>query len=406
MPKVSKALTPLELRRATEPGLHFAGEGLYLQVTGANARSWLFRYSLAGKPRMMGLGSERHLSLADARKLRDEARALWLRGLDPLEARKRDQARLRIENTKATTFREVAEQYISARQIGEAGWRNAKHAAQWASTLKSFAYPMFGDLPVQVVDRSLVIKTLDPIWSTKHETARRLRGRIETILDFAQARGFRPDDAANPARREALKAAFPQFKRSVKHHSALKYQEVGAFMADLRNREGSAARALEFAILTAARTGEVLGAKWAEIDEAARVWVVPGNRMKSGREHRVPLSDAALQVLDGMKQNPRESDLVFPSVGKKGPMSNMAMLKLLQRMGRPEITVHGFRSTFRDWAAEETEFRNEVLEMALAHSVGDDVEAAYRRGDMFQKRRAPMDAWADFCGRVVASASL
>jgi Arm DNA-binding domain/Phage integrase family len=321
MPRVSKALTPLELRRASEPGLYFAGEGLYLQVTGANSRSWLFRYSLAGKPRMMGLGSERHLSLADARKLlsladarkllsladarklRDEARALWLRGLDPLEARKRDRARFRIENTQATTFREVAEQYTAARQIGEAGWRNAKHAAQWASTLKSFAYPVFGDLPVQVVDRSLVIKALDPIWSTKHETARRLRGRIETILDFAQARGFRPDDAANPARREALKAAFPHFKRSVKHHSALKYQEVGAFMADLRNREGSAARALEFAILTAARTGEVLGAKWAEIDEAARVWVVPGDRMKSGREHRVPLSDAALQVLDRMKQN-------------------------------------------------------------------------------------------------------
>jgi integrase len=399
MPRVSKALSPLELRRASEPGLYFAGDGLYLQVTGANARSWLFRYSLAGKPRMMGLGSERHLSLADARKLRDDARGLWLRGLDPLEARKQDRNRLRIDQTKATTFREVAEQYIAARQIGEAGWRNAKHAAQWASTLKSYVYPVFGDLPVQGIDRSLVIKALDPIWSTKHETARRLRGRIETVIDFAQARGLRPDDAPNPARREALKAAFPLFKRAVKHHSALKYQEIGAFVADLRGREGSAACALEFAILTAARTGEVLGADWAEIDLAARVWIVPGDRMKSGREHRVPLSDAALQVLGRMKVVSQESQFVFPSVGKRRPMSNMAMLKLLQRMGRPEITVHGFRSTFRDWAAEETEFRNEVLEMALAHSVGDEVEAAYRRGDMFKKRREPMDAWAEFCGR-------
>jgi integrase len=290
-----------------------------------------------------------------------------------------------------------------------AGWRNAKHAYQWEATLAQYAAPVIGALSVQAVDTSLVLKVLEPIWTTKTETAGRLRGRIETVLDWAAVRGFRTGD--NPARwRGHLDKLLPApcKVRKVEHHAALPYAEVGAFMTDLRQREGVAARALEFAILNAARTGETLGAAWSEIDMGARLWTIAGHRMKGGREHRVPLSPAAMALLTLM-QKLKIDDHIFPGMKAGRPMSNMAMLALLRRMGRGDLTAHGFRSSFRDWAAERTNFPSEVAEMALAHAVGDRVEAAYRRGDLFEKRRRLMTAWADFFtkkpaerGKVVA----
>jgi integrase len=285
----------------------------------------------------------------------------------------------------------------------EAGWRNPKHRWQWSASLASYVYPHFGDLLVQAVDVGLVMRAVGPIWNTKSETASRVRGRIESVLDWATARGYRQGD--NPARwRGHLENLLP--KRSkvarVEHHAALPYPEIAGFMAGLRQQEGVAARALEFLILTAARTSEVIGAKWGEFNLAERLWTVPGERMKSGKEHRVPLSDAALAIL-GAPGEPAQC--VFPG-GKAGSaLSNMALLMTLRRMGHADLTAHGFRSTFRDWAAERTNFPAEVAEMALAHTVGDKVEAAYRRGDLFQKRRQIMQAWARFCAAPTAASS-
>jgi integrase len=283
------------------------------------------------------------------------------------------------------TYKDCAERYIEAHR---AGWKNAKHAAQWGATLDSYVYPIMGKLPVDSVDTGLVMRALEPIWTEKPETASRVRGRIESILDWATVRGHRQGD--NPARwRGHLDNLLPARAkvRRVEHHAALPYGDMGAFMAELRQQPGLAARALEFAILTAARTGEVIGATWAEIDLEARVWTIPASRMKAGREHRMPLSEAAMAILNGL---PKGGDQPFR-------MSNMAMLKLLQRMGRKDVTTHGFRSTFSDWCAERTNYPSEVREMALAHTVGDKVEAAYRRGDLFEKRRQLAEAWAKFC---------
>jgi len=272
-----------------------------------------------------------------------------------------------------------------------------KHKEQWPNTLNTYAGPVFGSLPVQAIDVGLVMKALEPIWQTKPETASRLRGRIEAVLDWATAREYRKGE--NPARwRGHLDKLLPARSkvRKVEHHSALPYDELADFIVALRGQEGVASRALEFLILTAARTGEVIGARWDEVDLEEKIWVVPAARMKAGREHRVPLSAAAVAVLEEMSEI-RESDFVFPG-GKKGkPLSNMAMLAVLKRMERSELTAHGFRSSFRDWAAEQTNFPHEVAEMALAHTVGDKVEAAYRRGDLFQKRQQIMEAWARFC---------
>jgi integrase len=304
----------------------------------------------------------------------------------------RDQKKL--EAAQAMTFDACAAAYIDTHK---AGWQNAKHREQWPSTLNSYASPFFGSLPVQAIDVGLVMKALEPIWQTKPETASRLRGRIEAVLDWATVRGYRKDE--NPARwRGHLDKLLPARSkvRKVEHHPALPYDDLADFAAALRRQEGVASRALEFLILTAARTGEVIGARWDEVDVVEKIWVVPAARMKASREHRVPLSAAAVAVLEQMKQI-REGDFVFPG-GKKGkPLSNMAMLAVLKRMERGELTAHGFRSTFRDWAAERTNFSHEVAEMALAHTVSDKVEAAYRRGDLFQKRRQIMEAWARFC---------
>jgi integrase len=383
--------------------LHADGGGLYLQVTPASAgtsKSWIYRYaSAAGKERFMGLGSLDTVGLADAREKAADCRKLREQGKDPIDEREAQRGSAAVERAKAMTFDQCAEHYIT---VHRAGWRNPKHAAQWKSTLATYASPVFGNLPVGSIDVGLVIKVIEPIWATKPETASRVRGRIESVLDWAGSRGFR--NADNPARwKGRLENLLPPRSkvRAVQHHAALPFTETDDFMHSLRERDAVAARALEFAVLTAARTGEVLGAKWTEIDLKSQVWTIPANRMKSGREHRVPLAEAAVAVLKRMLKI-RENDYVFPG-DRRATLSNMALLMLLRRMGRDDLTAHGFRSTFRDWAAECTHFPNEVVEMALAHAIGDKVEAAYRRGDLFEKRRKLMDAWAAYCESPAAT---
>jgi len=390
----SEKLTALTVTQAKRRGYYGDGGGLFLQVNHSGSKSWSFRYKTAGKLREMGLGPVHTVSLADARDRARECRRLRLDGLDPIEVRRGKQIQAKIDAANAMSFKACAEAYIA---VHKAGWRNPKHAAQWPSTLAAYVYPVFGSLPVQAVDVGLVMKALEPIWNEKPETASRVRGRIEAILAWATARGYRQGE--NPARwRRHLENLLPKKSkvRRVEHHAALPYAEIGTFMAELREQEGVVARALEFAILTAARTGEVIGARWNEFDVAARLWTVPGTRMKAGREHRVPLSDAAIVVIKQMAAI-HQDDFVFPGGRPHRPIGNMGMLLQLQRMGRGDLTVHGFRSSFRDWAAERTGFPREVAEMALAHTVTDKVEAAYRRGDLFQKRRQLAEAWAKFC---------
>jgi integrase len=344
----------------------------------------------------MGLGPLGDFTLDEARERARRARQLLKDGIDPLDARKAERAKQATEAALAAaanvTFRECAGQYY---RFHSRKWSNVKHAAQFLSTLEMYAYPTLGKLPVAAIDKALVLKAIEPIWFTKTETASRVRGRIEAVLDYAATRCYRAGD--NPARWEGnLVHALPARATiaKVEHHAALPFPELPSFMVELAAREGIAARALEFTILTAGRTGEIIGTKWGEIDLAQKVWVIPAARMKAGREHRVPLADRALAILQEM---PREVDFVFPG-GRKGvPISNMAMAQLLKRMGRPDITVHGFRSTFRDWCAERTSYPNHVIEKALAHVVADKVEAAYRRGDLFNKRRQLMQAWAAYC---------
>jgi integrase len=393
-------LTALAVNQAKRRGYYGDGGGLFLQVSAGGAKSWVFRFKETGRLREMGLGPTHTVSLAEARQKALECRKARLDGRDPIEARRAKRMQAKLDVAKAITFAACAERYIASHK---ASWRNPKHAAQWPATLGTYVYPVFGSLPVQAVDVGLVMKGIEPIWAQKPETAGRVRGPIESVLDWATARGYRQGE--NPARwRGHLENLLPKKSkvRRVEHHAALPYAEIAAFMTELRQQEGVAARALEFAILTAARTGEVIGAKWDEIDLSDHLWVVPAERMKAGKVHRVPLSDATLAILEGMRKI-RQGDHIFPG-GKAGrPISNMAMLMLLRRMGRGDLTAHGFRSSFRDWAAERTTFPAEVAEMALAHTVGDKVEAASRRGDLFGKRRQLSDAWAKFCATAPAS---
>lgn len=391
-------LDAVTVAKITKPGLYADGGGLYLQVTESGLKTWVYRFMLNGRRRDMGLGraGNRDVTLAQARDKAAEARKLVKSGVDPIEAANAEKAAQRVEAVKLKTFKECAEGYIAAH---EAGWRNAKHAAQWRNTLATYAYPTLGDLPVAAIDTALVMGVLEPIWATKTETASRVRGRIEAVLDWARTRGYR--DGENPARWKGhLDTLLPRTSkvRKVKHHAALPYDVIGDFMVTLRAKEGTAARALEFAILTAARTSEVILAKWDEFDLGKRLWTVPATRMKTGKEHRVPLSDAAVAIIEAMARAGK-GDYVFPGAKPKRPMSNMAFLMLLRRMKMPKelVTGHGFRSTFRDWAAERTAYPAEVAEMALAHAVGDKVEAAYRRGDLFEKRVRLMQDWATFC---------
>jgi integrase len=393
---MAKQAKPLSARRvATErrPGMYADGGGLYLRVADAGSRGWIYRYQLAGKRREMGLGSAATFSLVEARDRARLARQQVADGLDPVDERRAKASAVAVERASAMTFRQCAEGYVRAH---EAGW-SAKHAAQFGGSLDAYAFPVFGDLPVQAVDVGLVMKVVEPVWTVKPETASRVRGRIEMILDLATARGYRQGD--NPARwRGHLDKLLPdKLKvRAVKHFAALPYAEIGAFMVDLRQQEGVAARALEFAILTAARTGEVLGARWSEIDLEARHWTIPAERMKAGREHRVPLGGAAMAVIEQMTHL-RQNDLVFPGARQNKPLSPVAFLRVIRDLGREGVTGHGFRSTFRDWAAELTSFPSEVAEMALGHQVSSAVEKAYRRGDMLEKRRHLAEAWSDQC---------
>ncbi len=394
--KLSNALTPLAVKNA-KPGRHADGGGLHLLVKESGARSWVYRFMLKGKARDIGLGAAsgpETISLATAR---DKAAALRLQvkaGVDPLAERQREAsealASAQAAQIAGITFKAVAEAYVAA---NEASWRNDKHRQQWRNTLASYVYPVMGELPVADIGTAHVLKILEPIWQGKPETASRIRGRIETVLDAAKARGYR--DGENPARwRGHIAQILPVRSRLTRgHHKALPYDAIPAFIGALRAREAMAALALEFVILTATRTGEVLGATWAEVDLDKAIWTVPATRMKAGKEHRIPLSPRAVEILEVVK--PLGKDSLFPA-DKGGKLSTMAMAMLLRRM-KLDCTVHGFRSGFRDWAAECTGYAHEVCEMALAHVIGNKSEAAYRRGDLFDKRRRLMADWATYC---------
>lgn len=387
-------------RLSKKPGLHNDGGGLCLRVTSPTARSWVLRYMLDGKSREMGMGAYPDTSLADARLIASEARKLKAQGKDPIAVRNSLRTEDRLEAARTVTFRHCAQAYIEAQRDG---WKNPKNELEWQSTLKNHALPLIGDLPVQAVDVAMIHKVLAPIWSSKTVMANRLRGRIEAILDWAKVRGFRQGD--NPARWKGhIQNLFPARSRvhTVKHHAALPYSDIGAFMATLKTEDTQAAQALQFTILTAARTAEAVGAKWDEMNLDAGIWTIPGTRMKGGREHRVPLSKYAIAILRVCQKSAESSPFVFPSSKPNKPIFKLAMLQALRKMGGNDLTVHGFRSTFRDWAAEQTAFAREVAEAALAHTIGDKVEAAYRRGDLFEKRRKLMDAWAAYCGTAKA----
>jgi integrase len=374
--------------------MHADGGGLYLRVGPTGSKSWVFRYVTSGRQHDMGLGPFLDITLQMARERAQTHRRARLDGNDPLEAKRAVRAAERLATAKVTTFKECAEAYIAAHS---AGWRDLRTVGQWQQSLTAYVFPILGDLPVQAIDVGLVMKAIEPLWTTKTTTAGRVRQRIESVLDYAAARGYRQGD--NPARwRGHLENLLP--KRSkvarIEHHPALPYGEIASFITELRRRDSVSARALEFSILTATRRAEVLGARWSEINMAERLWTIPGERMKADREHRVPLSDAALAVINQM-QEIRTNAYVFPGQGGMKPLGEVAIWRLLRAMGRGELTMHGMRSTFRDWAAERTNFPREVAELALAHAVGDATERAYQRGDLFDKRRQLMAAWARFC---------
>lgn len=386
-------LKALVVERAKEPGMYADGAGLYLQVARGGSKSWIFRYRFGGREREMGLGPLHTVSLAEARAAALEARKLKLKGIDPIEAKRSSALDQRLKAARVLSFDEALTAYLKTRA---GAWGNAKHSAQWSSTVKTYASPHFGSVPVHRVDTSLVVKALEPIWATKTETASRLRGRIENVLDWATVSGFRSGE--NPARWKGhLDKILPAKAKVAKvvHHKALPFGEMAAFMEQLGAQSGQAAQALEFAILTATRTQEIIGATWGEIDLETSVWTIPGDRMKADKEHRVPLSPQAAALLRAQRPGTADAPL-FEGRRAGKPLSNMAMLETLKRMKRGDLTVHGFRSSFRDWAAEITAYPNEVVEMALAHTVANKVEAAYRRGDLFTKRQALMADWGKY----------
>lgn len=421
MPKKAKELSALAVAKLKTEGRHAVGgaDGLHLRIAGGS-RAWVLRVAVGtrlndnGKPvvhrRDVGLGSYPEVSLTEAREKARELRKQVRGGIDPIEQKKQDREALRVQQSKAKTFRECAEVVIAnkSREL-----KNAKHVAQWQSTLETYAYPTIGERIVGTITKADVVGVLEPIWQTKNETANRLRGRIETILDYAKAMEYREGD--NPAAwKGALEPILGKVSREVKAQPSLPYREIGAFMAELRKREGVSPRALEFAILTATRSGEVFGATWDEIDLKAKLWTIPKERMKADKEHRVPLSDEAVKLLEALPRivgNPH----VFPAP-RGGKLSDMALTTLLRRMDAAECeagrtgfkdpkrnkvaTTHGFRSTFRDWAADETHYPRQVCEHALAHKLPDSVEAAYLRTDFLAKRTQLMADWARYCGIV------
>lgn len=406
MAQTINRLSALKVEKVKAPGMYRDGGGLCLQVTGDGAervnKSWIYQFKMNGRQRQMGLGSYKVLGLADARLKAGDARKLQLEGIDPIDARDAAKAEARLERAKETTFEEDARAYIKAHRPG---WKNEKHAAQWSSTLETYVYPVIGKSLVRDISTTDVLRVVEPIWMRITETATRVRNRIELILDWSKVKGHRDGD--NPARWKGhLDKLLPRRSRvrKVKHHPALPYKEMPVFMRQLHNEEGVAARALEFLIFTCVRTTEARAAEGPEIPIGDTVWTIPEGRMKGEREHRVPLSTAASTALQKWRaEQPYGDGLIFPSP-KQGlpgdepkPLSENAMLEVLKRMGYGHVTVHGFRSSFRDWAAECTNYPEAVAEVALSHVNDDDTEAAYKRTDLLEKRRALMEDWGSFC---------
>jgi integrase len=373
--------------KLTKTGRYAVGDGVYLQISKWNTRAWVFRYESLGRPHYMGLGPCHLISLAQARAKGRDAQRMLLDGIDPLEAKreKRNEAALRLVRNQ--TFEQCALAYIAAH---EAGWSPAS-TMQWRQSLSAYTFPIIGKLPISAIDLPLVLRVLEPIWRDVPETASRVRSRLEAILGWATVRGLRQGD--NPARwNNHLKHLLPSRRKfdPVERFKALPYKDIGALMGRLRTEDGIAARALEFLILTAARRGEALGARWPEILD--NTWTIPAERTKARRVHRIPLSRRALELLLSL---PREGEYVFMGARAGQPLGHVSLHRLLVKLSC-KATVHGFRSTFRDWAAEQTNYPNHVVEQALAHSIGNAVEAAYRRGDLFEKRRQLMESWAAF----------
>jgi integrase len=402
MPRRAKGLTAALVEKGTTPGRYGDGGGLYLLVRAKDVKFWLFRYTRAGRMREMGLGpakGQNAVKLAEARAKARGLHAVVREGRDPLAERDAEKAKAEADEAKAKaaamTFRDVAGMYINAHQ---ASWRSAKHRRQWNATLDQYALPLIGSLPVSDIDVGAVMRVIEPLWRDRTETASRLRGRIESVLSFAKARSWR--EGENPARwRGHLDQLLPPRRKvqRVEHHRALPWRELGGFMQRLRQISSISARCLEFLVLTACRSGEARGARWSEIDLSQRLWVIPASRMKSAREHRVPLSEAAMAVLRGMAHLGTEG-LVFPGLKGDAPLADKTLAKAMADTGG-EGTVHGMRSTFRDWCAEATSFPREVAEAALAHALPSSVESAYLRSDVLAKRRMLMQQWAEFCSR-------
>jgi integrase len=386
MQKYPTAATIAALKK---PGRYAVGDGAYLQISKWHTRSWIFRYERLGKEHNMGLGPYPLIGPADARAKARNAKRMLLDGIDPLRAKREARANTLLQIAHNKTFKECADQYIATH---DSDWSNAKSRAAWISTFKNYVHPKIGALPIAEVDTAVVLDILEPLWSRAPATASRVRGRIESVIGWAGARGYRSTE--NPARWSGhLEHILPSPNNGTEHLAALPYQRIGSFMAALRAAPGVAARALEFAILTSCRTAEVTGALWDEIQCDA--WVIPAKRMKAGREHKVPLCDRALTILAEL---PRESGLVFPSVRVGKGLGNHALLRVLERLGYEDITTHGFRATFRTWAAERTGFERDVAEMALAHTIPNAVERSYKRTTLFDRRRLMMQMWSDFCG--------
>ena len=396
-----------KLLRAGQPGRHLDDggietvRGLYLVVNSKTSARWELRYQLNDKPHWMGIGSARDFSLTEARQRAKAARQQLADGIDPLVQKRASRAQAAATQAKAMTFRECAERYIADNR---ASWRSVKHSKQWSSSLATYAFPTIGAMPVGEIDQSMIFKILEQptragkLWAARTETANRVRARIETILDWAKARGLRQGD--NPADWDLIGKVLPARAKAqrVKHLAALPYDQLPSFMSELRQRDGIPARALEFLILTAARSGEVIGATWSEIDLHKAIWVIPAERMKAGRAHVVPLSGRVLQAL------PHERGCPHVFIGSKqgGKLHSSAMLGMLKRMER-NVTAHGFRSSFRTWCAERTSYEHIVAELSLGHAQPDALMRAYQRGDLFEKRRKLMNAWATYCAAPTAA---
>lgn len=394
MPKIAKQLTALEVQKLKKPGRHAVGgaAGLCLEIKESGTRSWILCVKIGNRRRYIGLGSFPSISLKEAREAALEKRKFIIEGKDPILEKKAIQNALKQKQQHSKTFEECAYAYIESKQ---SEWNNAKHREQWTSTLKTYAYPFIGKQFVSDIDITNVLEVLKPIWTTKTETANRLRGRIEKIIDSAIASGYRKD--ANPAQWKGLldtKLPSPKKIKNETHHKAVPVNDIGAFMQRLKKQNGTASKALEFLILTAARSGEVRGAKWSEIDFEKSVWSIPAERMKSKKPHNVPLSGQAYKLLKSIVPVVG-NDLVFPSPMDK-VLSDMTLTAVMRRM-EVDAVPHGFRSTFRDWCADKTNYPRDMAEFALAHALNSKTEAAYLRTDMLEKRRNMMQEWADYC---------